>query len=424
MIDEQSVRAIAAAQWGTHFIRPLYDSYCFAQIPRVIEAALLGGDPGGLPLPGLDPLTGQYEQVVLFFIDAFGWRFFERHADDYPFLRRMVQEGVVSKLTSQFPSTTAAHMTAIHTGLTPGASGVYEWFYYEPQVDAIIAPLLYSFAGDDERGTLFKSGLPPTAFFPQRSLYPGWKARGVTTTLFIHEDYALSPYGAVVCAGAQPAPYKTLPEALTNLSAALLANRGRSYYFFYTDTIDSICHHYGPQSPQVAAEIDAVFTLLERLFYQQLAGKLKNTLLLVTADHGQVETVPEATIYLNQTLPALRPYLRTNRQGQPLVPAGSCRDMFLYIAEGRVDAAAALLRDHLAGRAEVHMTKDLLAQNFFGPGDPSPEFLGRVGHLVILPYAGESVWWYEKGRFEQPYRGHHGGLTRAEMETILLALPV
>ncbi|MEP7284147.1 MAG: hypothetical protein ABI947_00100 [Chloroflexota bacterium] len=57
-------------------------------------------------------------------------------------------------------------------------------------------------------------------------------------------------------------------------------------------------------------------------------------------------------------------------------------------------------------------------------GHPSATFMGRVGNLVILPYKYESVWWYEKGRFEQDFFGHHGGLTPDEMETILLALPL
>ena len=37
----------------------------------------------------------------------------------------------------------------------------------------------------------------------------------------------------------------------------------------------------------------------------------------------------------------------------------------------------------------------------------------------MLPYAGESVFWYEAGRFEQRFRGAHGGLSPEEMETVL-----
>ncbi len=96
--------------------------------------------------------------------------------------------------------------------------------------------------------------------------------------------------------------------------------------------------------------------------------------------------------------------------------------MFLYVREERRDEARALLSALLEGHAEVHLIDDLIAAGLFGPGEPSPEFRSRAGDLVVLPYAHETVWWYEQGRFEQRFLGSHGGLTRAEMETVLLAL--
>jgi hypothetical protein len=51
----------------------------------------------------------------------------------------------------------------------------------------------------------------------------------------------------------------------------------------------------------------------------------------------------------------------------------------------------------------------------------STRFLARAGNLVILPYRGESVWWFEKDKYEQRFRGHHGGLTKQEMEIPLLS---
>jgi hypothetical protein len=56
---------------------------------------------------------------------------------------------------------------------------------------------------------------------------------------------------------------------------------------------------------------------------------------------------------------------------------------------------------------------------YFGPVI-SPRFQSRVGNLVILPYRGESVWWFEKDKFEQKFHGHHGGLTKQEMEIPLI----
>ena len=96
------------------FIKPRYGSGGFAGVPsRICETCA----------------SGEYDAVVLFLVDGFGWCFFEKF-QEMPFLRRLTTGGTLEKLTSQFPSTTAAHITTIHTGLPVGESGIYEWFYY------------------------------------------------------------------------------------------------------------------------------------------------------------------------------------------------------------------------------------------------------------------------------------------------------
>src|SRR5258708_33495975 len=173
-----------------------------------------------MPASVIDDLPRRFDKVILMFVDALGWRFFERYADKYPFLRRFTSEGVVSKLTSQFPSTTAAHTTTIHTGLPVGESGVFEWFYYEPQLDRIIAPLLYSFAGDKGRETLRKAKITPEALFPQQNLYRRVLDQGVQSYAFQNRDFTPAPFSDVWLAGAHVSPYKTSSEALVQLSVA------------------------------------------------------------------------------------------------------------------------------------------------------------------------------------------------------------
>src|SRR5258708_40201541 len=143
MINTDSVRAVDGSRvpFSDQFIKPLYESYCFARIPATIEALLTDSSrEAGLPANVLSDLPVHYDKVILFFVDAFGWRFFTKSSDKYPFLKRFLDQGVVSKLTSQFPSTTAAHTTTIHTGQHVGKSDVFEWLYYEPQLDRIITP--------------------------------------------------------------------------------------------------------------------------------------------------------------------------------------------------------------------------------------------------------------------------------------------
>src|SRR5581483_11167180 len=144
----------------------------------------------------------------------------------------------------------------------------------------------------------------------------------------------------------------------------------------------------------------------------------------MSADHGHVPVNPRTTFYLNQQIPGITRYLKTNRRGNLLVPAGSPRDMFLYIKDEYIDEAIGRLRQSLDGRAEVYTTRELLEQHFFGLQEPSPTFLARAGNVVILPYKYETVWWYEEDKFEMHFQGHHGGLTPEEMEIPLLVLPL
>jgi hypothetical protein len=398
------------------FVKPRFDAHGFANLPALVTS-LLGGPKSPRPFGGLDET---YDNVLLFFIDGFGWRFFERFAE-MPALRRFQDEGRVAKLTSLFPSTTSAHVPFIHSGQPMGESGLHEWNYYEPLLDAMIVPLLFSFSGTAERDQLKATGINPKTLYPPRSLYTRLKGLGVKSQVFQHREYTPSTYSNIAFKGANVQGFKTLPESLVNLRQALAETKGKNYFFFYYDKIDSINHEYGPDSPQADAEIDTFLTILERHFFAQKPKGNGKTLLLLTADHGQAEVDPKTTLYLNRAFPGFEKFIKTTASGQLLVPGGSCRDMFLYIKEEHLEEVQAMLAEALAGKADVVRTADLAEAGYLGP-NVTPRLRERMGNLVILTYRYESVWWYEKGKYEQKYRGHHGGLTPQEMEIPLLAL--
>lgn len=429
MLNTTSVEAVDASTFSHSFVKPLYDTYCFANIPATITSLLTGTGQGALPTDILGTLPTRYEKVVFFFIDAFGWCFFERYAEEYEFLKTVLAQGVVSKLTSQFPSTTAAHVTCMHTGLPVGQSGIYEWVYYEPQVDTLISPLLFSYATDGlKRDTLKAAALAPATFYPQHTFYQSLKAQGVNSHILQYKSYTPSTYSDIVFQGARVHPYASIQEALVFLSELLaVKTTAPTYYFLYFDRLDSLCHKHGPQSVEFDAAVRLFLSMMQELFYNNCRGKSEitgKTALLMSADHGQVAVNPQTTYYLDRAIPDFAHYVLTNRQGQLLIPAGSARDLFLYIKEDLVAEAITLLQHHLAGRAEVYRTQELLAQGFFGTQQPSSALLQRLGNVVILPYQGESVWWTKDGKPSMQFHGHHGGLTRAEMEIPLLFLPL
>jgi predicted AlkP superfamily pyrophosphatase or phosphodiesterase len=400
------------------FIKPCYDRHGFANLPALLTS-LLGGPKAQSPFDGLDET---YDNVLLFFIDGFGWRFIERFGEE-ACLQRFYRAGQVARLTSLFPSTTSAHLPFIHSGQPIGESGLHEWNYYEPLLDAMIVPLLFSFSGTAERDQLKSSGIDPKTLYPPRSIYRRLKGLGVKSQVFQHREYTPSTYSNIAFKGANVRGFKTLPEIMVNMRQALAETKGKNYFFFYFDKIDSINHEYGPDSPQADAEIEAFLTIVERHFFAKNPKANGRTLLLFTADHGQAEVDPKTTVYLNRAFPGFEKFIKTTASGQLLVPGGSCRDMFLYIKDDLLDEAQSMLAEGLAGKADVVRTSDLIEDGYFGP-HVTPRLRERVGNLVILAYRYESVWWYEKGKFEQKYYGHHGGLTPQEMEIPLLALEI
>ena len=402
------------------FIRPNYGHGCFADLPALIRHCLTGAAVD-LPSAGQGgAYLRRYDAGGLVLVDAFGWRFFERYADESPFLQHFVRNGKVLRWTSQFPSTTTAHISCLNTGLPPGQSGLFEWQFYEPALDRVIEPLTFTFAGEKNPETMRFAGVDPTTIFPAPAYVQTLLGEGVQPAVYQPREFSFTTYSSWMLRDTRPRGYRTVPAGLATLQHEVTESKsaGPRYFFFYASAVDTIGHYDGPNSPQFAAEAETMLFMLERALLAPLCQKARNTLLIFTADHGQVETDPQTTLYLN-TNPAFsgfERFLRRDRQGALLPPGGSARDPFLYINDGMVDEAQAFLATRLAGKAEVVTTRSLVEEGYFGPPPFAPKFLARLGDLAVLPYAGETVWWYEKERFEQKFYGHHGGLTPQEME--------
>lgn len=406
------------------FIAPRYDGHCFADLPATIQYWLTGQGAPALAPDVLGEYAQQYDTVILFFVDTFGWEFFQRSASTAAFLRRLVQKGRVSKITAQFPSTTAAHVTSIHTGLPVGQSGVYEWQYYEPLLDAVITPLLFSFAGTSKRDELKRVGIAPEALYPAASLYAALAAQGVKSYTFGSREFTPSTYSNVVMRGAEMFSFFTFAEAFLNIAELTNRAAGPTYLFFYSGGIDTMCHFYGPDAIHTRAEIDLFLYALEKWFLPNLRKRKRKVLFVMTADHGHMAVTPENTHYLNVEAGSrkIAPLLRKDQRGNVLPPGGSPRDVFLYVRDEALDDAHALLSNSLAGYADVIKTSDLLNAGYFGKLPVCANLLARLGNLTVLPYAHNCVWWYQEDKFEQRFYGHHGGLTPTEMEIPLALL--
>jgi predicted AlkP superfamily pyrophosphatase or phosphodiesterase len=333
-----------------------------------------------IPLEVERLLGGAHDRVGVVLLDAFGRRFLERHAD-HPFLRRLD----VTEVSTQFPSTTTAHVTTMHTGRPVGEHGLYEWNLYEPALDAIVTPLLFSFAGDESRDTLRDTGLDPAVFISGGTLY---QRLGVPSTVLHPAAFSPSTFDRVATAGARLAPFGTLRDGVASFFDAL---ERPGYVYLYWDGIDAAGHVHGPHSREFdRAALEALDTLERGL------RAIPGALVMVTADHGQVAVDPARVDYLDELWPEL-PGLLTHR------PAGSARDVFLHTHAA--EEVIGGLAERLGDRAEVLRADELVA--------PGP----RLADVCVLPAPGRMAWLRSAAGVETRFRGHHGGLHPDETDT-------
>lgn len=353
-------------------------------------------------LPGLvEDLLARHDRVALVYFDAFGWRFVERHGD-HPLFRR----AGVEKWTAQFPPTTTAHATTIHTGLLVGEHGLYEWHLYEPRLNRLITPLRFSFAGDEAPNTLLAAGLRAADVFPSSTFY---ERLDLPSHVAMPAAIARSVPNRRLLAGATVHPFRATASGLARLARAL-AREERAYGTIYLPELDGLMHPEGPAAPGVAPLIEAILTAIAAAPWPEGAC------VLLTADHGMAAISPERTSYVNVVWPELPRHLEQGADGKPLAPAGSARDLFLHVLPDRLDDVRAELGRRLEGKADVRRVDDGL----FG-SDVGDALRARLANLVVLPHLGEAAYWLDPPRFEQRFRGQHGGLSPDEMEIPLVS---
>lgn len=368
----------------------------FAALPATVER-LLAGTPGGLG-DGALPSGPAPARVAVVLLDAFGARFLERHAD-HPLLRRIAAEGVITPLATQFPSTTAAHVTTMHTGRPVGEHGLYEWRVYEPALGRIILPLPFALPGG-ERDSLHATGLDPAVLVPPGTLYERLAAAGVDSVAIEPASFCPSTFDRVAARGARLRPFGEFAEG-AELLREELTRPGPRYAYLYWDRIDLAGHHEGPDSAAFDREARRALDALDRTLRD-----LPDTLVLLTADHGQVAVAPERVDYLDDLWPDLARHLT-------LPPAGSARDCFLHTRAPELVAGELAAR--LEDRAEVHLVAELIAAGWFGTA--GPRLRARLGDVCVLPAPGRQAWVRAAASVEQHFRGQHGGRDPDEADT-------
>ncbi len=405
-------------------VMPDYSGYCLSNVPSTIlsifgikqERPVLPKDALG----GVDP--SGVDNVILLLCDGFGYNEWRRQ-EGKGFVGALSRKGSVRPITTVFPSTTAAALTTVSTGLTPQEHGLPEWYVYMDEVGDVIATLPFSRVGDKRRDTL-EGVLNPRALFDGKTIFHQLKAEGVNCTSLTSRSLAYSAYSSISRGGSEVVPYAAASDLTVSLRRLVERSRGPNFFYAYWSYVDTVEHVYGPNTDE--SEVES--SLISHAFQEGFLAKLnreaaRRTLILVTADHGQLQVDPEETLYMNRYTKLMRALERAP-SGDPIPPWGSARDAYLRVDQAKLEDTRRYLEKKLKGVASVLTTEDAIRQGLFGINRPTRKFRRRVGNLMILPHGSNTVWFRYKGGDSLNLRGHHGGLSNDEMTIPLAAARV
>lgn len=338
-----------------------------------------------------------YQRFFVFFVDGIGVDLLQRLLSQYPEDFDWLKLGQLESITSLYPSTTSVHVPAFLGGIQPEKTGVVEWWYYEPLVGSLFIPLKFR----RKDGKAFDSSLISSIFGPINHWPQGpkkflWQESSYShsvTTRYLAADFELNGYGSL--------------EDLRQKLDEKLQDEQTQFHVLYLPAGDTMSHRVGPVHERTLEVWKEIFHWIGKQIKQDPAADY-----CLISDHGQCEIDPSKTIYLNHFLPGLREAFRRDDRGHILVPAGSCRNLLLYIEPSVALAWKEKIATLLGQRADV-LTKEELIQKGYFLESPSGRFEQTFPSLVVLPRSGFAVWW-DDGKPVDVW-SQHGGVSPEEM---------
>jgi len=400
------------------FVMPHYEGLGIANLPAAIAEALEVSIPGLCPPLRADLRAdwGHVRRVVLIVFDAVGYlQLLEAmHADPTLIFHRLAAAGRLVPLTSTFPSTTCTALTTLWTGYAPAAHGslAFEVFLRELGVAASI--LFFWPIHNPRRDALLTWNLDPDTFVPVPGLAQQLAEHGVVTHSLIDKGYAFAAFSRVTQRGVKVTDgFIAGGDMWLGLQRALARyNDEKLLLVLYCGSVDGITHQYGPSDPAWTLELRSMAHLLEEGFLTRLTpSQRRDTLLLITADHGGVDSPLKDAIQLKH-----HPDLRDALQMQPL---GESRALFLHTRPDTLNVVHRYMQERL-GRSFVTWTRrQVLDSGLLGPGPLYKETPYRLGDLVAVARGNRFLAQNEQ---HLQLKGRHGGLSAREMLVPLLAV--
>jgi len=328
-------------------------------IPHTILRSFLPHERG---IDGIGKIEG--DRIILVLVDALGLNLYSKYWKDF---------GYLISLSSVFPSTTAAAVTSIFTGLTPKEHGLLEWYMYYEDYGDVIKSIPFAPMDSDKNDALLDMGYNPKSLFGLETMFTKLKSNGVQAGAYIKKEYTESSYSRCMLRDSELRGYSSFEEL-----EKLIKSDEHQFIYVYIDDLDITQHAYGPDAEETERVLKRIKVFFERI-------RVRGTTILVAADHGQTKIERKRIVT------------------PPCTVGGSPRDMFVYCDFDSEFSQLTLRR------------KEIL--RLLGPGMEHEKLKERMPEEILLPPEHETMWFRE---FE--VKGLHGGLSADEMQVPLIIL--
>ena len=357
---------------------------CIPEYRGANVCGIVPGLLGGANLPDwMPPSVADASAVVVLVLDGLGWRQLEQRANVAPVLNSLAG-GPISTVA---PSTTATALSSIATGLTPAEHGILG---YRMLMRGAVTNMLRWATDEGVR----RHDVSPREFQPARA-FCGQRVPYVTSQELIGSSFSDAHLFGGVAHG-----YRALSSLPVVVSE--LVRSGATFVHAYYPGVDKIAHERG-----FGEFYDAELACADRMVDDLLNRLPRDAVVLVTADHGQVE-VRDRLLYPSDDL------LRLIE-----LQSGEGRMRWMHARPGAEVELFEAACEEFGGVAWVRRRSEAIAEGWFGPHFPAP-MNGRLGDVVIAPFAPVSLFEEaDSGPFNLICR--HGSLTEDEVLVPLIA---
>lgn len=351
------------------------------------------------PLKNFDITSLKNKNVVLIVIDGLGYEYLKKYGKN-SFLAKNLKQ----KITSVFPSTTASAFTSLTTGVAPQQHGLTGWFMYEKEIKNIVAPLPGLVF--DTQLKLVNKKIDYSKIHNIKGFLSNLDAH---VTHITHKDYIDSDYSNLIHQDANKLNYNGIDNFFDQIKKSLLKNKKRQFILAYWPEFDALSHDYGTDGKVVKKHFDK---LDKKICDLEKFVKDKNTSLIITADHGQINSDDSKMIDLMD--------YKDIAEAMLVASTGEPRAAYFHIKKNKKVQFENCVKNKLGKYCEIYKSTDLIKMNFFGFSEPHKKLVSRVGDYVLIMKDNFVI----KNHFvsEKPPIGHHGGLSKEEMYVPLIVI--